>query len=85
MGYNFVMIRHGESVWNKENLFTGWTDVDLSKACAAEAVLELNIPTGVPLLYELGEYLQPLKHYYLRDERINKKIDAVKTRALKAK
>ena len=25
-----VMIRHGESVWNRENLFTGWTDVDLS-------------------------------------------------------
>ena len=26
-----VMIRHGESVWNRENLFTGWTDVDLSR------------------------------------------------------
>ncbi len=25
-----VLLRHGESVWNKENLFTGWTDVDLS-------------------------------------------------------
>lgn len=25
-----VLIRHGESVWNKENRFTGWTDVDLS-------------------------------------------------------
>ena len=26
-----VLLRHGESVWNKENLFTGWTDVDLSE------------------------------------------------------
>ena len=26
-----VMIRHGESVWNKANLFTGWTDVELSE------------------------------------------------------
>lgn len=26
-----TLMRHGESVWNKENLFTGWTDVDLSK------------------------------------------------------
>src|SRR4051812_20945352 len=26
-----VLIRHGESVWNKENRFTGWTDVDLSQ------------------------------------------------------
>lgn len=25
-----VLLRHGQSVWNKENLFTGWTDVDLS-------------------------------------------------------
>lgn len=25
-----VLVRHGESVWNKENKFTGWTDVDLS-------------------------------------------------------
>jgi len=25
-----VLLRHGESVWNKDNLFTGWTDVDLS-------------------------------------------------------
>ena len=26
-----VMIRHGESEWNKANLFTGWTDVELSE------------------------------------------------------
>ena len=26
-----VLIRHGESIWNKENRFTGWTDVDLSE------------------------------------------------------
>ncbi len=25
-----VLLRHGESEWNKENRFTGWTDVDLS-------------------------------------------------------
>lgn len=32
-----VLIRHGESVWNKENLFTGWTDVDLSEQGIHEA------------------------------------------------
>ena len=32
-----VLIRHGESVWNKENKFTGWTDVDLSENGYAEA------------------------------------------------
>lgn len=32
-----VLIRHGESIWNKENRFTGWTDVDLSERGVAEA------------------------------------------------
>lgn len=32
-----VLVRHGESVWNKENLFTGWTDVDLSDKGFREA------------------------------------------------
>lgn len=32
-----VLMRHGESVWNKENLFTGWTDVDLSEKGITEA------------------------------------------------
>ena len=31
-----VLLRHGESVWNKENLLTGWTDVDLSDRGSAE-------------------------------------------------
>ncbi len=28
--HTLVLLRHGESVWNRENRFTGWTDVDLS-------------------------------------------------------
>ncbi len=35
--YKVVLLRHGESVWNKENRFTGWTDVDLSEKGIAEA------------------------------------------------
>ncbi|HBU69661.1 MAG TPA: 2,3-diphosphoglycerate-dependent phosphoglycerate mutase [Elusimicrobia bacterium] len=35
--YKLVLIRHGESVWNKENRFTGWTDVDLSEKGIQEA------------------------------------------------
>ncbi|MDR0716762.1 MAG: 2,3-diphosphoglycerate-dependent phosphoglycerate mutase [Azoarcus sp.] len=35
--YKIVLLRHGESVWNKENRFTGWTDVDLSGQGVAEA------------------------------------------------
>ncbi|HOT91519.1 MAG TPA: 2,3-diphosphoglycerate-dependent phosphoglycerate mutase [Anaerolineae bacterium] len=35
--HKLVLIRHGESVWNKANLFTGWTDVDLSEKGIEEA------------------------------------------------
>ena len=37
MTYKLVLIRHGESEWNKANLFTGWTDVDLNEKGTAEA------------------------------------------------
>ena len=35
--YKVVLLRHGESTWNKENRFTGWTDVDLSEQGRREA------------------------------------------------
>jgi len=35
--YKLVLLRHGESAWNRENRFTGWTDVDLSDAGRGEA------------------------------------------------
>ena len=35
--HKIVLLRHGESIWNKENLFTGWTDVDLSEKGREEA------------------------------------------------
>ena len=46
--YQLVLIRHGESEWNKLNLFTGWTDVELSDKGRAEAAL------GGKLLKEEG-------------------------------
>ena len=35
--YKVILLRHGESLWNKENKFTGWTDVDLSEKGIKEA------------------------------------------------
>ena len=35
--YKIVLLRHGESTWNKENRFTGWTDVDLTEQGMGEA------------------------------------------------
>ena len=44
-----------------------------------DEISELNIPTGVPLVYELDSDLKPIKHYYLADEEtLEGKIDAVK-------
>jgi 2,3-bisphosphoglycerate-dependent phosphoglycerate mutase len=36
--HKLVLIRHGESTWNQENRFTGWTDVDLSEKGKQEAI-----------------------------------------------
>ena len=43
-----VLLRHGESIWNRENLFTGWVDVDLSDKGIKEAT------RGGELLREAG-------------------------------
>lgn len=37
MSYKLVLVRHGQSVWNLENRFTGWKDVDLTEQGRAEA------------------------------------------------
>ena len=43
-----------------------------------QEIVELNIPTGIPLVYELDENLRPIKHFYMGDlEAIQKAIDAV--------
>ncbi|MBO4538588.1 MAG: 2,3-bisphosphoglycerate-dependent phosphoglycerate mutase, partial [Erysipelotrichaceae bacterium] len=48
MTYKLVLVRHGESEWNKLNLFTGWTDVDLTETGHQEAA------NGGKLLKEAG-------------------------------
>ena len=41
-------------------------------------IVELNIPTGIPLVYELDANLKPIKHYYLADEeKVKAAINAV--------
>jgi 2,3-bisphosphoglycerate-dependent phosphoglycerate mutase len=43
-----------------------------------EEIVSLNIPTGIPLVYELDGDLQPLKHYYLGDpEKVQAAIQSV--------
>jgi 2,3-bisphosphoglycerate-dependent phosphoglycerate mutase len=41
-------------------------------------IIELNIPTGMPLVYELDDNLKPIQHYYLGDpEKVKAAMDAV--------
>jgi phosphoglycerate mutase, BPG-dependent, family 1 len=47
-----VLLRHGESTWNQENRFTGWTDVDLTEKGVAEATKAGNLLKEKGFLFE---------------------------------
>jgi 2,3-bisphosphoglycerate-dependent phosphoglycerate mutase len=87
--YKVVLLRHGESTWNKENRFTGWTDVDLTEKGREEArtagallkqggfsfdlaftsVLVRAIRTCWITLDELGELWIPVERSWRLNER----------------
>ena len=68
-GSNVLIVAHGNSLRALVQYLDKISDDD---------ILNLNIPTGVPLVYELDDALQPLKHYYLGDaEEIAKAQQAV--------
>jgi phosphoglycerate mutase, BPG-dependent, family 1 len=58
-GKSVIIAAHGNSLRSLVQYLDG-----LSK----EEILKLNIPTGVPLVYELDANLKPIKHYYLGDQ-----------------
>ena len=58
-GRTVLVAAHGNSLRALVKYLDGISDAD---------IMELNIPTGIPLVYELDENLKPLKHYYLGDE-----------------
>ena len=49
-----MLLRHGESVWNRENRFTGWTDVDLSGAGVEEARAAGKLLAGERYAFDLA-------------------------------
>jgi len=51
--HKLVLLRHGESTWNKENRFTGWTDVDLTEKGRAEAKAAGQLIKGQGLGFDL--------------------------------
>eukprot|EP01071_Lankesteria_metandrocarpae_P005556 Lankesteria_metandrocarpae@DN4036_c0_g1_i1.p1 len=68
-GKRVLIAAHGNSLRGLVKHLDGMSD---------DSIVELNIPTGVPLVYELDENLKPVKHYYLMDEaEVKKKMEAV--------
>jgi 2,3-bisphosphoglycerate-dependent phosphoglycerate mutase len=57
-GLQVIIAAHGNSLRALVKFLDNISDDD---------IVELNIPTGVPLVYELDENLEPIKHYYLGD------------------
>ena len=55
-----VLLRHGESLWNRDNLFTGWTDVDLSERGIQEAhaAAETMLAAGLHFDISFTSYLK---------------------------
>jgi 2,3-bisphosphoglycerate-dependent phosphoglycerate mutase len=52
--YRLVLIRHGESVWNQTNRFTGWTDVELSPKGLTESLLAGELLKSAGFKFDLG-------------------------------
>ncbi|TXT33129.1 MAG: 2 3-bisphosphoglycerate-dependent phosphoglycerate mutase [Comamonadaceae bacterium] len=63
--HKLVLIRHGESTWNLENRFTGWTDVDLTPTGLEQAKNAGRLLKAEG--YEFDDDLKPIRHYYLGD------------------
>ena len=59
LGKKIIIVAHGNSLRGLVKYFDNLSD---------DEVMNLEIPTGVPLVYELDDNLKPIKHYYLKDE-----------------
>jgi len=52
--YRVVFIRHGQSIWNKKKIFTGWTDVDLSPGGIREAKVAASILRNEKICFDIA-------------------------------
>ena len=72
-GKSVLIAGHGNSLRALVKYLDGVSDAD---------IVELNIPTGIPLVYELDEQLHPVRHYYLGDpEHVQNAMQAVANQA----
>jgi len=57
-GRKVIVVAHGNSIRALVKYLDGISD---------DEIVELNIPTGIPLVYQLDEHLKPISHAYLGD------------------
>ncbi len=72
--YKLVLLRHGESVWNKENRFTGWTDVELSEKGVEEGKAAGKVMKEAGLTFDLAftsVLKRAIKTYFLAAEQMD--------------
>jgi 2,3-bisphosphoglycerate-dependent phosphoglycerate mutase len=76
-GRKVLVVAHGNSLRALVKYLDGVSD---------DAIVELNIPTGIPLVYELDSHLKPIQHYYLGDEQaVKRAAEAVAQQGRKTK
>ena len=73
--YTLVLIRHGESTWNLENRFTGWTDVDLTPTGVAQARLAGEMLKAHGFEFDLGYTSVFHPYIFFRAPWFSRKID----------
>jgi 2,3-bisphosphoglycerate-dependent phosphoglycerate mutase len=77
MGQRVLITAHGNSL----RALVKYLD-----AISEEEIVELNIPTGIPLVYELDDDLRPIRHYYLGDpEAVRRAAEAVAKQTQRAR
>ena len=66
-GKRLLIVAHGNSLRALIKYFDKLSD---------EEIMQVNVPTGIPLIYELDDHLKPIKHYYLGDPEVVKRAIA---------
>jgi 2,3-bisphosphoglycerate-dependent phosphoglycerate mutase len=75
-GKKVAIVAHGNSLRALVKYLDGASD---------DAIVELNIPTGIPLVYELDDELKPIRHYYLGDaQAVKRAAEAVAAQGRKS-
>jgi len=72
--HKLILLRHGESVWNKENRFTGWTDVELSEKGVEEGKLAGKAMKEAGLTFDIAftsVLKRAIKTYFLAAEEMD--------------